>query len=385
MRSIDRYVFRTTLGAFLLVLVSLTLFIWITQALREIDLMTNQGQTILVFIAMTGLLIPVLVVIIAPVALMIAVTYTLYRLNADSEIVVVNAAGISPLRLFVPFISVALLVSLAVAAISAYVSPLSLRELRNWAAKIRADLVSTIIQPGRFSTIERGLTFHIRERRANGQLLGIFIDDRRDPKERATFIAERGALLENEGGTFLVLDKGSVQRLETGQRDPTIVVFDRYAFDLSRFTGGPEERAITARERYLWNLMSPDPNDPIYRAQPGMFRSEIHDRLAAPLYPIVFAVLAYAFLGTPSTTRQSRAFALGFAIAAVAGLRLIGFGSAIVAAQVPAILFVLYGSVVAALVFGFWAIRRGTAIEPPSRLLTTFANLTVRFARRAPT
>jgi lipopolysaccharide export system permease protein len=385
MRSIDRYVFRTTLGAFLLVLVSLTLFIWITQALREIDLMTNQGQTILVFIAMTGLLIPVLVVIIAPVALMIAVTYTLYRLNADSEIVVVNAAGISPLRLFVPFISVALLVSLAVAAISAYVSPLSLRELRNWAAKIRADLVSTIIQPGRFSTIERGLTFHIRERRANGQLLGIFIDDRRDPKERATFIAERGALLENEGGTFLVLDKGSVQRLETGQRDPTIVVFDRYAFDLSRFTGGPEERAITARERYLWNLMSPDPNDPIYRAQPGMFRSEIHDRLAAPLYPIVFAVLAYAFLGTPSTTRQSRAFALGFAIAAVAGLRLIGFGSAIVAAQVPAILFVLYGSVVAALVFGFWAIRRGTAIEPPSRLLTTFANLTARFARRAPT
>ena len=43
MTSIDRYIFRTTFGAFALILISLTAFIWITQALREIDLMTNQG------------------------------------------------------------------------------------------------------------------------------------------------------------------------------------------------------------------------------------------------------------------------------------------------------------------------------------------------------
>src|SRR3954447_14007774 len=84
MTSIDRYIFRTTFGAFALIAVSLTLLIWVTQALREIDLMTNQGQAILVFIGMTGLLIPVLVLIIAPVALMVAVTYTLNKLNADS-------------------------------------------------------------------------------------------------------------------------------------------------------------------------------------------------------------------------------------------------------------------------------------------------------------
>ena len=35
MGSIGRYIFRTTLGAFLLVLVSLTALIWVTQALRD--------------------------------------------------------------------------------------------------------------------------------------------------------------------------------------------------------------------------------------------------------------------------------------------------------------------------------------------------------------
>ena len=58
MGSISRYIFRTTLGAFLVVLVSLTAVIWVTQALRDIDIMTSQGQTILVFIGITALIIP---------------------------------------------------------------------------------------------------------------------------------------------------------------------------------------------------------------------------------------------------------------------------------------------------------------------------------------
>jgi len=383
MNSIDRYIFRTTFGAFALIAVSLTLLIWVTQALREIDLMTNQGQAILVFIGMTGLLIPVLVLIIAPVALMVAVTYTLNKLNADSEMVVMSAAGISPWRLFVPFVLVALVVSVMVAVIGAYLGPKGLRELRTWAAQLRADLVTTIVKPGRFTTIERGLTFHIRERRPNGQLIGILIDDRRDPKERATFLAERGDILENDRGTFLVLESGSVQRREETRRDPTIVLFDRYAFDLSRFSGGADGRSLSARERYLWELMAPEPNDAAYTAQPGVFRAELHDRLAAPLYPLAFAVLAYAFLGTPATTRQSRAFALGLTILAVGALRFVGFGSTIFAAQNPSAVIVLYCSLVLGFAVGLLVVARGITIEPPRVITAAVALFATRFARVA--
>ena len=80
MNSLDKYIFRTTFGAFVLIAVSLTLLIWVTQALREIDLMTNQGQAILVFIGMTSLLMPVLVLLLL-IALIIAVTYTLNKLE----------------------------------------------------------------------------------------------------------------------------------------------------------------------------------------------------------------------------------------------------------------------------------------------------------------
>ena len=380
MSSIDRYIFRTTFGAFALILVSLTALIWITQALREIDLMTNQGQAILVFIGMTGLLIPVLVLIIAPIALMIAVTHTLNRLNADSEMIVLSAAGMSPWRLFVPFAMVAVVVSLMVAVIGAYLGPKGLRELRTWAAHLRADLISTIIKPGRFTTIERGLTFHIRERRNNGQLVGLLIDDVRNPKERVTVLAELGNVLENDRGTFLVLSKGSVHRREDAKRDPQIVQFERYAFDLSHFAGEGQSRNLTARERYLWELASPDPNDQMYKAVPGTFHAEFHDRLVAPFYPLAFTVLAYAFLGIPATTRQSRTFALGLTILAVGGLRFVGFGSAVFAVQKPGAVAFLYASLVAAFAGGFFILWRGLTIEPPQALTSAIQTVTSRIA-----
>src|SRR5215468_5951610 len=113
--SFDRYIFRTTFGAFLLVLISLTTVIWLTHALREIDLMTNQKQTVFVFLGITGLLVPMLVLVIAPIAMVVAIAYSLNKLNTDSEIVVMNAAGMSPWRIFRPFLMTTALVAALVA------------------------------------------------------------------------------------------------------------------------------------------------------------------------------------------------------------------------------------------------------------------------------
>src|SRR5258708_28372033 len=123
MGSIGRYIFRTTFGAFLMVLVSLTSCIWITQALRDVDLMTSQGQTILVFIGITSLVIPHLVLVIAPVALVVAVPHNLHKLTTDSEIIVMNGARMRPLRLLQPVLAVTFAASALLPPLSAHVCP----------------------------------------------------------------------------------------------------------------------------------------------------------------------------------------------------------------------------------------------------------------------
>src|SRR5258708_3586414 len=142
MGSIDRYIFRTIFGAFVLVLLNLTAVIWITQILKQIDIITNQGQTILVFLRITGLLVPILMLVIAPIAIMIAVCYALTKLNGDSELVVMNAAGIAPRRVYRPVMVACLVVAAFVAFISAYLAPLLQREMNAAVAKVRTDVVA---------------------------------------------------------------------------------------------------------------------------------------------------------------------------------------------------------------------------------------------------
>jgi lipopolysaccharide export system permease protein len=382
MGSINRYIFRTTFSAFLVVLVSLTAVIWVTQALHDFDLVTSQGQTILVFMGITGLIIPLLVLVIAPIALLIAVAHTLNKLSTDSEIIVMNAAGMSPWVLFRAFMTVAIVVSLMVTAIGAYFAPKGLRMLRDWLTDVRANVVSNIVQPGRITQVENGVTIYIRERQANGQLAGVFLDDRRNPNERITVTAELGEVVDNDKGTFLVLKNGVLQRHAADQRDPVMVVFDRNAFDLSQFAGGPQAVQYSIRERYLWQLIVPDPKDKFFIEQPGQFRAELHDRLMVPFYPITFTVIAFAYLGAPRTSRQSRTMSMVGAISGVATLRLIGFASSVFGATMPWMLSLQYIATAFALTSGIWVIRRGVILEPPAIIINTLAAFAERLTQR---
>jgi lipopolysaccharide export system permease protein len=386
MGSIGRYIFRTTIGAFLVVLISVTTLMWITQALRDVDLMTNQGQGILTFMGLTALIIPLLVMIIAPIAFMVAMAYVLNKLATDSELIVMNAAGMSPWQLFRPFLAVGAVVSLLVVVIAAYVSPRCLRELGQWINEIRADLVTRIVQPGRFVPLASGaLTLQIRERLPNGQLLGIFIDDQRDPKERVTFLAEQGDIITRDRSTYLLLADGSVQRQQTGDRDPNIVQFDRYAFDLSKLSAAGTQSAqkYSSRERYLWELYGQNPDDPSLNDRPEQMRAELSDRITAPLYPLVIAVLTFAYLGAPRTTRQSRNLSILSAIVAVAILRASGFVGVLAGTRVPAALLVPYVALIAALAFGYWGISRGVIIEPPAFIVDAISGFMERMSERS--
>jgi lipopolysaccharide export system permease protein len=368
MGSIDRYVFRTTLASFALVLVSLTGVIWITQALRGIDLMTSQGQTILTFLGLTSLVIPALVLIIAPIALMIAISHTLNKLATDSEIIVMNAAGFSPFRLFRPFVLATVVVSIMVAFIAAFLAPDGMRRIKQWDAEITADVLTNVLQPGRFAQLDQNLTIRIRERQPGGLLVGIFIDDRRDPKERISIVADHGTVVKSGTNSFLVLEDGNLQKFEAGKREPAMVAFGRYAFDMSKFSRHGDV-ALGIRERYLSELLYPNRDDPIYKQLPGQFRAELHDRFMAPVYPFAFAALTFAFLGAPRTTRQSRNFSIGGAILAVFGLRMAGFACSVMSVKSPLAAAVQYALLFAGIGVGLWLIIAGVVIEPSAALM----------------
>src|SRR5918993_3593469 len=202
MNLLERYILRIAFSAFAGVLLALTAVIWITQALKELDLLTSKGQTILMFLTVTGLSLPTLVTVISPVALFIATIYTLNRLNGDSELIVMSASGMAPGRILRPFLGLGGAVCALVAVLTVYVMPASFQELRDMITRIRADFVANIVKEGQFTSLDNGITFHYRER--SGQaLLGIFMQDKREQGRTVVYLAERGQVAEAGGQSYL--------------------------------------------------------------------------------------------------------------------------------------------------------------------------------------
>jgi lipopolysaccharide export system permease protein len=292
-----------------------------------------------------------------------------------------NAAGFSPFRLFRPFLFATVVVAVMVAFISAYLAPDGMRRLKRWDAEITADVLANILQPGRFAQLDRNLTIRIRERQPGGVLVGIFVDDRRDPKERVTILADHGTVLKNDRGSFLILQDGNLERFEVGKHDPAMVAFDRYAFDMSKFSNQGHDVTLGIRERYLWELLWPSKDDPVYQQLPGQFRAELHDRFLAPLYPFAFAALTFAFLGAPRTTRQSRNFSIGGSILAVFGLRMAGFACSVMAVKSPLAPIIQYLMTLAAIGASIWVIVGGVVVEPPAALVEAIGKSNARLLR----
>lgn len=370
MPLIERYILRIAAGAFLVCIGALTAVIWLTQALRELNLVTGKGQTFFIFLKVTLFSLPALIMVIAPLALFIAILYTLNRLNGDSELIVMNAAGTAPRTLLRPLLVLTLFVSLLVGTISIYVMPESFRALRTLVTKIRADVVTRIVQDGKFIQLDQGIMFHYRQRLPGGAMGGVMINDSRDPKSTATYLAARGLVTEIEGRTYLILDKGSMQRQSPQQRDSAIIAFDRYVFDLDQFEQATGKYNLKPRERTTWELLFLNRNDDFVKSIYGRFRAELHDRLTNPLYPIATLAIAFAALGSARTTRQSRGAAILGAVATLVLMRILGFAAASLSVRSVAGAVMMYavpiGFTIGGAVYGmraFWPIRRKRSID----------------------
>ena len=377
MNLIERYILKIAFTGFLACLVALTGVIWITQALRELDLLTGKGQTLVVFFMVTGLSLPALVTVIAPVALFIATLYTLNRLNSDSELIVMSAAGLPPRLLLRPFLALGAFVCAIVAIMTIYLMPSSFQELRDLVTRIRADFVANMVKEGQFTTLDNGITFHYRER-AGDALLGIFLQDRRDEGKTIVYLAERGQTTESNGQAYLILEKGSVHRQQPNSRDTSIVAFERYAVDLAAFNQEGGDVVYKPRERTTVQLMFPDTNELYYQIQEGRFRAELHDRMSAWLYPLAMMMIAFAALGDARTTRQGRGTAIAMAVIAVGALRILGFAASSAAVRSPWGLIGIYGAPFGAIAIALLVIFQAPLMH---RLGARAANLVGRWSR----
>ncbi|WP_367715178.1 LptF/LptG family permease [Nitratireductor sp. GISD-1A_MAKvit] len=344
MKVIELYIMRRTFALFAAALLWVLALVWTTQVLNRIDLVTDSGQSAGTFFFVAALVLPSVIPIVIPFALGIAVAQTLATMNADSELVVINASGAPRSIIVKPVLIIAIGASLASFMINNTLEPASRQAFRTVLANARADLITTVLQEGSFQKVDDGLFVQVSERLPNGLLGGIFVSDSRDENTKLIYHARTGAAVEREGGSVLVMQDGMVQR-QSANGDVSTIRFDSYAFDLSQFSsGGGGKPTLHPKDRSLAFLLDPDVNDSFYQKSPQIIRAELHMRLSEWLYPLVFAMVALAVAGDARSFREARLHPIVTTMAISLIVRWVGFYSGTEAESSPVFSFVLYAA-----------------------------------------
>lgn len=326
MRRLDLYIFRQIAGPFLFFVLVLTGTIWLAQSLKLVETIVNNAQSAGTFLELTLLVLPTALSIVLPVAVLAATLHTVNRLFADSEIVVMFATGFSWTALVRPVLMFAALVTLATWGLTLAIIPAAERELKTRLAEIRGDIVSAFLREGAFQSPAAGVTVYLRGMGRPGEMHGVFVHDERDPDEVATYTAERAVLVTDAEGTRIVMFDGVLQLARARDaRALSLLRFEQFAYDLTQFADAVADRRRKPSEFYLPALLAISEAEARAEGRPlGAYRAEAHEALAGPLYALVFALVAVAFVVGPGFRRRGFLGRILAAAGAALALRLAG-------------------------------------------------------------
>lgn len=369
MTTVNAYLLRQLAIVTVLVTLTLTCAIWLTQSLRFVELIVNRGLTIGTFLYLTMLLLPSFLWLMLPIAVFTAVLFTYHRLTSDSELVVMRAIGLSPVQLARPALMIAVVVVLLGYSLSLYFLPRAYRDFKDLEFDVRNDFAGLLLREGAFTTMASNVTVYVRQRDVSGDLVGILVHDGRKAGEPSTIIAERGRLAISEDGPRVVLVNGTRQELDRASGRLRFLYFDRYSVDLGRVAQRSGARWREPRERYLHELFGPplDENDRQNRAR---LLAEGHNRVMAPLLALTFTLVALATLLSGEFNRRGHARRLVAAIVAAIVLQTSSIAIQNLVTKFPTLAPLVYVAALAPMSFAIWWLlyqrpgRRPAARDP---------------------
>jgi lipopolysaccharide export system permease protein len=299
MSLIEGYLHRQLRGPTLQATLALSGVAILSESLSAIGLVLNQRQSPLVFAKVILLAMPQLIVLILPVAVLVAGLMAINRLHRDNEIVICFSSGMSRWRVISPAIRLSALVTVFSLVVTLWVQPLCYRGLRDTLFSVRTDLLATMIRPGQFTHPSPGVTVYAQSVDEDGGIRNLFIDRRLNGGRETTITARDGRLRPGGAAPMMILRHGANQELSpTGTLN--YLAFDKYVLDLRPLMVERPTVRYKLSDRYLHELFYPDLRQPWERANVGPMLAEAHARLAVPLYNIAFMFLALtAVIGGP--------------------------------------------------------------------------------------
>ena len=193
---------------FILVTFTISIIIWVLQAVNYLDFVIEDGHGFLVYFKYTLLSFPKIISRIFPFAIFLAFSYILLKYEDRNELVIFWNFGIKKINFINFFIKFSLLFILVNLLLNAVITPFTQDKARSFIRSSNLDFFESILKPKKFIDVIGNLTIYFDEKNKNGELINIFLNEKTGVNNSQTTFAKTATINVKSNTKILTLYDG---------------------------------------------------------------------------------------------------------------------------------------------------------------------------------
>ena len=219
---------------FLLVSISISLIVWVIQAVNYLDIVTEDGHAIKVYFFYTLLSFPKIFSKILPFIYFISLFYIILKYENDNELIIFWTVGINKINFVNTLLKFSFFYLLLQLLFTIYIVPFSLDKARSYIRTSNVDFFSSLVQEKKFIDTVKNLTIFVEEKNKNGDLKNIILKGKIGKKDYQIIFAKNGKIIDDMTGNALLLFEGKIINNNSNQTNS--IQFSKTKINLSRFS-----------------------------------------------------------------------------------------------------------------------------------------------------
>ena len=218
---------------FLLVSISISLIVWVIQAVNYLDIVTEDGHGFKVYFLYTLLSLPKIFSKIFPFIYFISLFYIILKYENDNELIIYWTIGIKKIEFVNVLLKFSIFYLILQLLLTTFVVPMTLDKARSYIRDSNVDLFSSIVQEKKFIDTVKNLTIFVEEKNKNGELKNIFLKEKIGENEYQIIIAKEGKIKKNINKNALILFDGKI--INNNEKETNSFEFSKTEVNLSKF------------------------------------------------------------------------------------------------------------------------------------------------------
>ena len=234
----EKFIFDVV-KTFIIICLSVSLIVWVVQAVKFLDFVTEDGHSFKVYFSYTLLNLPKIIHRIFPFVFFISLFYQIIQYEAKNELLVMWSNGITKINFINTVIVYSFIITLAQQLLGLFISPLSQDKARDFIRKSNVDFFPSLIKEGKFIDTVSDLTIFIDKQDNLGNYKNIFLKDSSEGKRNEIddksqiIFAKSGRLINENNKRYFKLFDGRIINNNGGEI--TDFTFERIDFNLAKY------------------------------------------------------------------------------------------------------------------------------------------------------